>query len=65
MEFQSSLCYVFTGVFDQLEVKTSDGTFPLIQLGQIVQKNPQLVVINLSASPQVGYSTIKVTKTDM
>jgi len=40
------------GVFDNLEVKTDDGNFPLIQLGQIIQKNPQMVTINLAMSSQ-------------
>jgi len=40
------------GVFDQMEIETTDGVFPLIQLGQVAQKNPQLVVINMMASPQ-------------
>lgn len=40
------------GVFDSLVVKTPDGNFPLIQLGQVIQKSPQLLTINLAASPQ-------------
>ncbi|XP_046360896.2 ribosome-recycling factor, mitochondrial-like [Haliotis rufescens] len=40
------------GVFDNLMVSTTDGRFPLIQLGQIVQKSPQLLIINLAASSQ-------------
>ena len=50
----SLIKFSHVGIFDNLQVKTADGTFPLIQLGQVVQKNPQLVVINLTASPQVG-----------
>ncbi|XP_041369281.1 ribosome-recycling factor, mitochondrial-like [Gigantopelta aegis] len=41
-----------SGAFDSLVVNTDDGRFPLIQLGQIVQKNPQLILINMAASPQ-------------
>lgn len=37
---------------DQLPVDTPDGRFNLIQLAQITQKNPQLVVVNLSSAPQ-------------
>lgn len=40
------------GVYDGLQVKTEDGVFPLIQLGQIVQKNPSLILVNMAASPQ-------------
>ncbi|XP_005091894.1 ribosome-recycling factor, mitochondrial [Aplysia californica] len=40
------------GVFDKLIVKTPDGNFPLIQLGQVVQKSPQMILVNLAASPQ-------------
>lgn len=40
------------GVYDSLQVKTDDGVFPLIQLGQIVQKTPTLILVNMAASPQ-------------
>ncbi|GFN93989.1 ribosome-recycling factor, mitochondrial [Plakobranchus ocellatus] len=40
------------GVFDNLTVKTPDGNFPLIQLGQVIQKSPQLLTINMAFSPQ-------------
>ncbi|XP_059158380.1 ribosome-recycling factor, mitochondrial-like [Physella acuta] len=40
------------GVFDNLIVKTAEGNFPLIQLGQVIVKNPQLIAIDLSSSPQ-------------
>ena len=50
-EIFSSVC---TGAYDKLPVKTEDGVFPLIQLGQVVQKSPTLILVNLSASPQVG-----------
>ncbi|KAK7095234.1 hypothetical protein V1264_006670 [Littorina saxatilis] len=40
------------GVYDNLQVKTDDGVFPLIQLGQVVQKNPSLILVNMAASPQ-------------
>jgi ribosome recycling factor len=41
-----------TSVFDGLIVATPDGEFPLIQIAQVVQKSPHLVLINLAASPQ-------------
>ena len=47
------MCCVVSGAFDNLAVETEDGKFPLIQLGQILQKSPQLVVINMASSPQV------------
>lgn len=43
------------GVFDNLIVKTAEGSFPLIQLGQVIVKNPQLIAIDLSSSPQVKF----------
>ncbi|KAI0231931.1 hypothetical protein LSAT2_017728, partial [Lamellibrachia satsuma] len=41
-----------SGAFDNLTVETEDGKFPLIQLGQVLQKGSQLVVINMASSPQ-------------
>ena len=38
-------------------IETGDGTFPLNQLAQIVQKNPSLLVINLATMPQVRPSS--------
>lgn len=40
------------GSFDRVVVETSDGRFHLNQLGQIAQKNPQMIMINLAAVPQ-------------
>lgn len=40
------------GVLGNLAIETKDGNFPLIQLGQVVQKSPQLLMINLAAAPQ-------------
>ncbi|XP_055896597.1 ribosome-recycling factor, mitochondrial-like [Biomphalaria glabrata] len=40
------------GAFDNLVVKTPEGNFPLIQLGQVLQKSPQLLTIDLATSPQ-------------
>lgn len=44
---------VSPGVFDSVLVDTEDGSFPINQLGQVAQKSPHLVMINLSACPQV------------
>ncbi|XP_045192011.2 ribosome-recycling factor, mitochondrial-like [Mercenaria mercenaria] len=38
------------GTFDRLQVKSEDGTFPLNQIASITQKNPTLIVLNLSQS---------------
>ncbi|CAG5133140.1 unnamed protein product [Candidula unifasciata] len=40
------------GVFDNLVIKTPDGNFPLIQLGQVIQKSAQMLAINMTPSPQ-------------
>ncbi|ELU02846.1 hypothetical protein CAPTEDRAFT_226887 [Capitella teleta] len=40
------------GILDSLQVQTPDGSFPLIQLGQVVKKNPQLFVIDMTGLPQ-------------
>ena len=56
------MCCVVTGVFDNLAVETEDGKFPLIQLGQVLQKSPQLVVINMASSPQVRLAARRIDK---
>ncbi|XP_050398186.1 ribosome-recycling factor, mitochondrial isoform X2 [Patella vulgata] len=40
------------GVFEGLVVETPDGKFPLNHIAQIVLKNPSLLLINLSSTPQ-------------
>lgn len=40
------------GMLDSLQVQTPDGSFPLIQLGQVVQKSPQLFIIDMTGLPQ-------------
>jgi len=40
------------GTLDNIRVETVDGTFPLIQLGQVIQKSPQLIMINMLSTPQ-------------
>lgn len=41
-----------TGALDRILVETADGKFPLIQLAQVVQKNPNLLIVNCTISPQ-------------
>lgn len=43
---------ISTSMFQTIPVETADGKFPLNQLGQVIQKNPSLIIINLSMSPQ-------------
>lgn len=40
------------GILDKLPVNTPDGSFPLIQLGQVIQKSPQLIIIDMTGLPQ-------------
>jgi len=40
------------GSLDRIPVETADGKFPLIQIAQIVQKNPNLMIINCTMAPQ-------------
>ena len=51
------MCCVVTGAFDNLVVESEDGKFPLIQLGQVLQKSPQLVVINFVSTGEVSRQT--------
>lgn len=50
------------GTFDHITISTSDGKFPLNQLGQIIMKGPQLVLINMSASPEHLEDVVAVIK---
>lgn len=43
---------ISTNTFQTIPVETADGKFPLNQLGQVIQKNPSLIIINLAMSPQ-------------
>ncbi|KFP74214.1 PREDICTED: ribosome-recycling factor, mitochondrial [Acanthisitta chloris] len=47
------------GALDHITVMTKDGKFPLNQLGQISQKSPQLIVVNMINFPE---STAAATK---
>ncbi|XP_013384608.1 ribosome-recycling factor, mitochondrial-like isoform X1 [Lingula anatina] len=41
-----------SGALTEIDVSTSDGTFPLNQIAKVVQKSPQLVVVDATTSPQ-------------
>ncbi|XP_065504755.1 ribosome-recycling factor, mitochondrial isoform X2 [Caloenas nicobarica] len=47
------------GALDHIIVVTKDGKFPLNQLGQISQKSPQLLIVNMASFPE---STAAATK---
>ncbi|NXT27212.1 RRFM protein, partial [Syrrhaptes paradoxus] len=47
------------GALNHITVVTKDGKFPLNQLGQISQKSPQLLVVNMASFPE---STAAATK---
>ncbi|NXU16581.1 RRFM protein, partial [Pardalotus punctatus] len=40
------------GALDHITVMTKDGKFPLNQLGQISQKSPQLMIVNMTSFPE-------------
>ncbi|NWX41206.1 RRFM protein, partial [Steatornis caripensis] len=40
------------GALDHIIVMTKDGKFPLNQLGQISQKSPQLIIVNMTNFPE-------------
>ncbi|XP_013384609.1 ribosome-recycling factor, mitochondrial-like isoform X2 [Lingula anatina] len=44
--------YAKKGALTEIDVSTSDGTFPLNQIAKVVQKSPQLVVVDATTSPQ-------------
>ncbi|KAM6316102.1 RRFM protein, partial [Podargus strigoides] len=47
------------GALNHITVMTKDGKFPLNQLGQISQKSPQLIIVNMASFPE---STAAATK---
>ncbi|NXG58263.1 RRFM protein, partial [Hemiprocne comata] len=47
------------GALDHIMVVTKEGKFPLNQLGQISQKSPQLLIVNMTSFPE---STAAATK---
>ncbi|XP_025917996.1 ribosome-recycling factor, mitochondrial isoform X1 [Apteryx rowi] len=50
------------GAFDHIIVVTKDGKFPLNQLGQISQKSPQLVVVNMTSFPESTAAAMKAIR---
>ena len=45
---------ICSAAYNNLKVKTKDGVYPLMYLAQVVLKNPSLIRIDLSSSPQVS-----------
>uniref|UniRef100_A0A8C7RSH9 Ribosome-recycling factor, mitochondrial n=1 Tax=Oncorhynchus mykiss TaxID=8022 RepID=A0A8C7RSH9_ONCMY len=43
-----------TGALDHIVVHTTDGKFPLNQLGQMSMKPPQLIVVNMTGFPHTA-----------
>ncbi|KFV72213.1 hypothetical protein N308_13218, partial [Struthio camelus australis] len=50
------------GAFDHIIVVTKDGKFPLNQLGQISQKSPQLVLVNMTNFPESTAAAMKAIR---
>ncbi|XP_059906248.1 ribosome-recycling factor, mitochondrial isoform X2 [Gadus macrocephalus] len=50
---------LYSGALDHIVVTTPDGKFPLNQLGQVSMKSPQLIVVNMTSSPE---ATVAVTR---
>ncbi|NXP09275.1 RRFM protein, partial [Thinocorus orbignyianus] len=50
------------GVLDHVTVVTKDGKFPLNQLGQISQKSPQLVIVNMTNFPESTAAAAKAIR---
>ncbi|XP_021269561.1 ribosome-recycling factor, mitochondrial isoform X4 [Numida meleagris] len=50
------------GALDHIIVTTKDGKFPLNQLGQISQKSPQLVVVNMTNFPESTAAAMKAIR---
>ncbi|CAG2228330.1 MRRF [Mytilus edulis] len=48
-----------TGAFERVVVHTDDGRFKLSQLAQIEKKSPQLIMVNMSSSPQYTKQVLK------
>ena len=44
----------FAVSFENLKIETPDGKFPLIQIAQIIQKSPNMIVINMGATAHVS-----------
>uniref|UniRef100_A0A8C8VGA7 Ribosome-recycling factor, mitochondrial n=1 Tax=Pelusios castaneus TaxID=367368 RepID=A0A8C8VGA7_9SAUR len=50
------------GALDHIIVTTKDGKFPLNQLGQISQKSPQLIIVNMASFPESTAAAIKAIR---
>ncbi|XP_053940049.1 ribosome-recycling factor, mitochondrial isoform X1 [Cuculus canorus] len=50
------------GALDHIIVMTRDGKFPLNQLGQISQKSPQLIVVNMTNFPESTAAAAKAIR---
>ncbi|NXA49862.1 RRFM protein, partial [Nothocercus julius] len=50
------------GAFDHIIVVTKDGKFPLNQLGQISQKSPQLIIVNMTNFPESTAAAMKAIR---
>ncbi|POI34968.1 hypothetical protein CIB84_001280 [Bambusicola thoracicus] len=54
--------WFFRGALDHIIVTTKDGKFPLNQLGQISQKSPQLIVVNMTSFPESTAAAMKAIR---
>ncbi|NXL42130.1 RRFM protein, partial [Podilymbus podiceps] len=50
------------GALDHIIVMTKDGKFPLNQLGQISQKSPQLILVNMTNFPESTAAAMKAIR---
>ncbi|NWY93114.1 RRFM protein, partial [Loxia curvirostra] len=50
------------GALDHITVVTKDGKFPLNQLGQISQKSPQLLTVNMTSFPESTAAAAKAIR---
>ncbi|KAM4761277.1 ribosome-recycling factor, mitochondrial isoform 2-T4 [Cyanocitta cristata] len=50
------------GALDHITVMTKDGKFPLNQLGQISQKSPQLMIVNMTDFPESTAAAVKAIR---
>ncbi|KFO99121.1 ribosome-recycling factor, mitochondrial isoform X1 [Calypte anna] len=50
------------GALDHIVVMTKEGKFPLNQLGQISQKSPQLLVVNMTSFPESTAAAMKAIR---
>ncbi|XP_064250163.1 ribosome-recycling factor, mitochondrial isoform X2 [Passer domesticus] len=50
------------GALDHITVVTKDGKFPLNQLGQISQKSPQLLIVNMTSFPESTAAAAKAIR---